>query len=355
MLTHQRAQQLKFVTQVYRMRMLGLGLGALPVAAVLHQLHAPIWQWAVLLFNGYVWPHVAYWRASRTERSARAEQLHLMIDAGMGGLWVGLMHFNLMPSALMVSMLVMDRISAGGWRLLGISLALMANCCVMAWLLTGQAFAPASSMLEILACVPMLMIYPACLSMVNFALARRVRQQNRLLDRISRTDALTGLPNRTHWLDAAATELTRFQRKRRPAALVLLDVDHFKLINDQFGHGAGDALLGGLADLLREQLRGIGTPGRFGGDEFGIVLPETSLDRALAIAERICRQAERANIHGSAQRWTLSLGVAVASDDIRDVQTWLRRADEALYRAKSEGRNRVSLDFAARMPLAISA
>ncbi|KRF00366.1 hypothetical protein ASG87_13625 [Frateuria sp. Soil773] len=324
--------------------MLGLGLGALPVASVLYQLHAPAWMWALLALNGYAWPHLAYALASRAARPADAEQANLLVDAAMGGLWVALMQFNLMPSALLVAMLAMDRICAGGWRLFGKSLLLQCACCLLAAALGGFAFRPVSDMLNIAACLPMLLIYPIWLSTVNFALGQRVRQQNRLLDQLSRTDALTGLPNRTHWLEAAETALLRFRQHRRPASLILLDVDGFKQINDRHGHAVGDALLGELAAILRGSLRAQDTPGRLGGDEFGVVLPETDIERARAVAEQVCRHAERIGA-ADAERslpWTLSLGVVEIDDGVADLREWVRRADMALYRAKSQGRNRVS-------------
>jgi diguanylate cyclase len=340
-----REKRLKFVAMVYRLRVLGLGLGALPVASVLYQQQAATSLWVLLLVNGYIWPHLAYAIASRTLHPARAEQVNLLLDSIMGGIWVALMQFNLLPSALLVSMLAMDRISAGGWRLLAKSLVAQVPACLLVWWLRDMPFQPVSNMLNIVACLPMLMIYPACLSTVDHALGRRVRQQNRLLDQLSRTDTLTGLPNRAHWLETAGKELQRFQRNQRPATLILLDIDGFKQVNDGCGHATGDALLRQLADVLRDNLRDMDTPGRLGGDEFGVVLPETGIERARSVAERICEHAERIGAPNAERPypWTLSLGVAQISEAVTDVGAWVRRADMALYRAKSQGRNRVCL------------
>src|ERR1051325_8669009 len=115
---------LRFVTRVYRLRLLGLALGALPVASVLYQLHAAWWLWGLLGVNALVWPHLEHLRASRSARPIDTEHGNLVIDAAMGGAWVALMQFNLLPSALLVAMMAMDRISAGGLRLVLKSLAL---------------------------------------------------------------------------------------------------------------------------------------------------------------------------------------------------------------------------------------
>ncbi|WP_049620819.1 diguanylate cyclase [Frateuria defendens] len=345
-----RDAQRKFVAQVYRLRILGLGLGTLPVAGVLYQQQAAWWLWTLIALNGYVWPHVAYLLAARNEHPLRVERLNLILDAGFGGAWVAMMQFNLLPSALLVTMLAMDRMSAGGWRLLGPSLALQTAVCLLAAWLQGFPVQPVSDMLNVLTCLPMLVIYPIALSLANFALAQRVRQQNRLLDQLSRTDPLTGLPNRAHWLEAAARELQRFQRSQRPATLILLDVDGLKPINDRAGHAAGDALLCRFAGLLRNSLRDVDTPGRLGGDEFGIVLPETGIARAAEVAERIRRQAEHLGVDSRHGAWTLSLGVAELGVESADVNDWMHRADLALYRAKSQGRNRVCVAGRATSP-----
>ncbi len=345
MATAARDSHLRFVGRVYRLRMLGLGLGSLPVASVLYQQGASWWLWALLMFSGFAWPHLAYGLARRSLHPIHVEYASLTADAAMGGAWIALMGFNLLPSALLVSMMAMDRISAGGWRLCLKTLAVQVACCLAVWWMTGFRFQPASSMLNVAACLPMLVIYPAWLSVVNHDLARRVRQQNRQLDQLTRTDPLTGLANRTHWLESARSEWLRFQRNRRPAALILLDIDGFKQINDRYGHAAGDQLLSDLARILQRGLRDVDTTGRLGGDEFGVVLPETDIERAAAVAERLRLLAANAHsdVGGEKLTWTLSLGVAAVAEDIQDIAAWMRQADLALYRAKSQGRNRVSV------------
>lgn len=338
-----RDEGLRFVRLAHRLRTLGLGLGMLPVADVLYRLHAPLWLWLLLLANGLLWPHLAWLHAVRAARPVQHEQFNLLADSVMLGAWIAVMRFNLLPSVMLASMMAMDRISAGGWRVLIRALLLQAATCMLVAWLNGFAWQPASDMSDIVACIPMMTIYPVWLSTVNFKFGRRIRQQNRLLEQLNRTDTLTGLANRAHWLETAAREMQRYLRNRRPAALVLLDIDGFKQVNDRHGHAAGDVLLRELADVLRGSLRSTDTPGRLGGDEFGIVLPETGLEHAREVAERIRQRVERIGHTDDTlvQPCTLSLGVAEVGPRHANVEAWIKQADIALYLAKTQGRNRV--------------
>lgn len=338
-----RDEGLRFVRLAHRLRTLGLGLGMLPVAAVLYQQQAPFWLWSLLFANGLLWPHLAWLHAMRAARPVQHEQFNLMADSVMLGAWIAVMRFNLLPCVMLASMMAMDRISAGGWRVLARALLLQAAACALTAWLNDFAWQPASNMLDIAACLPMMAIYPVWLSTVNFSFGRRIRQQNRQLEQLNRTDTLTGLANRAHWLETAAREMQRYLRNQRPATLILLDIDGFKQVNDQHGHPAGDILLQELAEVLRESLRSVDTPGRLGGDEFGVMLPETGLDRAREVAERIRQRAERIGHIGDTlvQSCTLSLGVAEVGPRHANVEDWIKQADIALYLAKERGRNQV--------------
>ena len=198
MVTAQHERHLRFVTLCYRTRKLGSLLGALPVASVLYQQHALAWRWALMLVNGLIWPHLAYAIASRAEHPRQAERRNFLVDATMVGIWVALMRFNLLPSAMLVAMLAMNHVNTGGWLLLRKSLLILMLASLVAWAASGLPVQPVSNMLNIVACLPLLVIHPIWLSKVNYTLGQRVREQNRLLDRLNRTDALTELPNRTN-------------------------------------------------------------------------------------------------------------------------------------------------------------
>lgn len=159
----------------------------------------------------------------------------------------------------------------------------------------------------------------------------------------SRTDELTGLANRRYFLETLETELARSRRYHTPLSLAILDIDHFKHINDTFGHDAGDQVLCDLGKLLVSELRTFDGIGRLGGEEFAILFPNTMAANAQMACERVIaaiRTREVMTDEGST-RYTASFGLTDAGDDTADAQAFLKAADKLLYQAKGEGRNRV--------------
>ena len=179
--------------------------------------------------------------------------------------------------------------------------------------------------------------------------ADRLRQNVQLSLEMAVTDPLTGLHNRRYFETHAGALVEQAHQSERPLSVLVLDIDHFKAINDGFGHDAGDDVLREFALRVRKNLRGIDLPCRTGGEEFVIVLPDTEIGIAMIVAERIRRRIERDGFSirdgARAVSVTVSIGAAclVAGDS---VQTVLKRADQALYRAKHDGRNRVVMDAA---------
>ncbi|MEF3193408.1 MAG: sensor domain-containing diguanylate cyclase, partial [Halothiobacillaceae bacterium] len=177
-----------------------------------------------------------------------------------------------------------------------------------------------------------------------------ITERKRLLDALQRQatyDELTGLLNRRQLFELAERELARIRRGQvRPAALILLDVDHFKRINDTYGHLAGDAVLRHLGQRLLANLRVEDIAARYGGEEFLLLLPDTPLDAARVLAERLRMDAEGSTVISDGQmlRYTLSLGVAAFTAQDASLEEAIARADAALYRAKEGGRNRVEVD-----------
>lgn len=161
----------------------------------------------------------------------------------------------------------------------------------------------------------------------------------------ARVDPKTGLYNARHFAAVIQEELGRAQRFQRPLSLIMADLDLLRDINNTYGHLAGDAVLNGIADVFRQQLRHYDVPARFGGEEFSILLPETPAEQALEIAERIRRAvaARRFEVETSSEpiRATISMGVASYPRDGTDANELVHQADLAVYRAKLQGRNRV--------------
>jgi two-component system, cell cycle response regulator len=163
--------------------------------------------------------------------------------------------------------------------------------------------------------------------------------QNALLDE------LTGVANRRHFYQSAESEFERFQRYKRPLSVLMLDLDHFKNVNDQFGHPAGDKVLKDFSAIVGRCKRDIDLFGRLGGEEFALLLPETGLSEATDIAVRLRRACHGVGIPGAAdRRITISIGATQAHLDDANFDEVLARADAALYRAKNSGRDRVEVD-----------
>lgn len=169
----------------------------------------------------------------------------------------------------------------------------------------------------------------------------RWRDREARFERLATTDPLTGVANRRLLFDVSKRELARSRRYGTPTSLIIIDLDHFKSINDKFGHLVGDRALSHAADVLGEAIRDADMISRYGGEEFGILLPMTDLDGAVEVAERCrTRLAERPfMVNGDNVTITASLGVASTVKE-GDVDELLRRADDALLRAKALGRNR---------------
>ena len=165
---------------------------------------------------------------------------------------------------------------------------------------------------------------------------------------ISLRDGLTGLANARHFAAALEQEVSRVSRSGEVALLLLFDLDHFKAINDQYGHPAGDQALRAVADILARHMRPMDTAARYGGDEFSVILPNCRSGTGRAIAERIREQVEQAPIallDGTVLRVTTSIGGAHVSPWSRLLaKEVLEKADRELYRAKAQGRNRVAMD-----------
>jgi diguanylate cyclase (GGDEF)-like protein len=180
-------------------------------------------------------------------------------------------------------------------------------------------------------------------------LARRFIMHGSLLAK-SRMDTKTGLLNVATWENEATAEIARALRTRSPLALAMMDIDHFKKVNDTHGHLAGDKALRAVADALREHLRSYDLAGRFGGEEFAILLPQTRQQHALSIAERLRDHIAATDIQlgddtrpGPSVRLTVSFGIASLDDACSELTDLLAAADSALYSAKQAGRNRTHL------------
>ncbi|HKR66643.1 MAG TPA: GGDEF domain-containing protein [Thermoanaerobaculia bacterium] len=173
--------------------------------------------------------------------------------------------------------------------------------------------------------------------------------KNRMLSEVSSRDALTGLYNRWFVIEKIDSELNRAMRHGSAMSLLMLDLDHFKRINDTWGHTAGDQVLQAIGKLLRDSCRVYDVPGRYGGEEFCILLPETRVGNTTVVAERIRTRLESTELRCGEEKIVVTASIGIAGTEGPEMSELLspaaliERADRALYTAKSRGRNRVEM------------
>ena len=282
---HQHSSALRFVRRMFFMRQLGTTLCFIPLFALLLELHRPLWTQVLLAANAFLWPVAARYRARRSPHPARTELQNLLADSAAGGFWIAQTALSPLTSVTIATILLADRLAAGGFPLMRQAAGVMALMFGATWMALGLPVT-----------LPLISVYVLALSMVSHALSARLREKTRELERFANTDPLLNIANRRrleHDIDAA---LQRFHQSEQPAALMFIDIDDFKAANDRYGHEAGDQLLVTFSDILRAATRGGDTVARFGGDEFVVLLPDTSFGRACAVADRIMAQTAQMDV-----------------------------------------------------------
>jgi diguanylate cyclase len=174
---------------------------------------------------------------------------------------------------------------------------------------------------------------------------KQLETANAKLEKLSRTDKLTQLNNRGYWEEQLVREFMRFHRTAGISSLIMFDIDHFKKVNDTYGHQAGDEVIIMVSNTLQDTMRVTDIAGRYGGEEFGVILVDTPRDKALIFAERLREAIKGKTVtHDKATiNITISLGVSEINENIPDHKAWLEQADSALYQSKEGGRNRVTV------------
>ena len=172
---------------------------------------------------------------------------------------------------------------------------------------------------------------------------KALERANKQLAKLSMIDRLTGLLNRGAWENLLDAEYSRNRRYGNDSTLIMFDIDHFKLINDRFGHLVGDEVIRHTASVIRSHLRHSDSAGRYGGEEFGIILPETNAGGAMIICERILHAIANGVViaHGHDITYTVSIGIAPLTAKPENYMAWLSQADQAMYAAKRGGRNQI--------------
>ena len=357
----------------YRMRTVAFAM--MFVASALHSTgksYSPgLWSLLVLLF--LIYPHLQYYRACRAPDPLAAEMHSLLVDSVLLGLAVAALGFPLWITFSAFLGTISNNTANMNWRgvvktLLAFPGGALAGCSVFGFNLSPDTGWPATFF-----CIAGLTGYLVAMGNISFTRIRRLRltrealmlREAELMD-VNRTlhrnfqeidglhdqlreqanrDALTGLFNRRYLDSTLDRELARCKRDGQPLALIMIDIDHFKQINDTYGHQAGDEILLKLGALLAGMARAGDVACRYGGEEFLLLIPTMPLDAAVARAGELCTTfGEMVVPFGEFRlKATLSIGVSAYPGHGVSAEELIRHADKALYRAKHGGRNRVEI------------
>lgn len=328
--------------QIYLPRALGFGLGCLGMAVALGEHGAPRWVWLVFIFGAYVWPHIAFQISSRAHRPGRAERRNLLIDAALVSFAIYATGANIVPSATAFTIVAMNNIAVGGWNMwrrgfLGVAAGIAIGAALLPW-----KFNPGSSLEVQYASMAVLLIYFTAFGATMWDVSTRLQRKRDELQVAAEVDSLSGVMNRgtfeTHlWKRFAKAKAETGGRFF--AVLMIIDLDHFKNVNDAFGHAAGDAAIRRFGFALRSATRRGDMCGRYGGDEFVVLLIDADRQDAEAFAARLQRvlMNERRPTDGFGEI-SCSIGAAAYRSEFLNAGEWLERADAALYSIKETRR-----------------
>ncbi|MEN9437048.1 MAG: hypothetical protein RIR09_1703 [Pseudomonadota bacterium] len=322
--------------------------------------------WGLIALQLLVYPHLMYWRARRAKNSQQAEVNNLLMDSFLFGLLVATLGFPLWISFTVYIASTLNITISRGVRGMLLSQLVFVGGALMSIALLGWHLSPDTGWPATLLCLMGNIVYMVSIGIAAFGRnlqLRTIREdlrasekilsqqlsdikvlQSKLQEQASR-DPLTALYNRRYMDTIAGREIARCNRDHQPLAVMMVDVDHFKKVNDTYGHPGGDEVLKMLSALFLEKVRASDVPCRYGGEEFLLLMPGMSAEIALARANQWrCSFAERTVLSGGVSiQCTISIGVAVYPDHGENMETLIQSADLALYRAKQQGRNRVVL------------
>lgn len=322
-------------------------------------LQAGALMWGLLGLHMLVSPQFAYLLAMRSREQVRVEMRNLLVDALLFGAWIGAWGFPLWVSFILFAAACMNLMIYRGLAGLRDVVASMTFGVLLAMLVVGPTFRPETSMLTTVLCMAVFSTYLLILAygahqrgvnlrdsrkQLRTQLAEITSLQAQLQEQAVR-DPLTGLSNRRHLDQVLARKLARSQERHLPLALVLIDIDDFKDINDTHGHLAGDEMIKAMGRLLTLSARPRDLVCRYGGEEFLLLLSETTMAQAYDLADALREAFEqlRVEYEGVSMRATLSFGVSAFPEHDADPVNLVLMADRALYAAKLKGRNRGEL------------
>ena len=297
--------------------------------------------WLLLVGWAFVWPHLAWQLASKADDPLHSEFTNLKADAILAGMWIGIMGVNLLPSTALLMIICINLMGAGGMRIFIAGAVLMMVSCLVTLQLTDISVAFSSTQLSVLLTLPVLVIYPLLFAWVSYQTVIKLAEHKRRLQVMSTRDGMTGVYNRRHWELLLRNEFDNCRRYQRDATLLIIDIDHFKSINDTWGHDVGDQAIVALTRQLQMTLRGSDVIGRFGGDEFAVIICGTQATSGIVAMSSVHERIGQLRLSCAPQvALRISVGVAPLTAETEHYREWLKSADMALYKAKNSGRNR---------------
>ena len=320
--------------------------------------------WSLIALHLLVYPHLMYWRARRSSNSQQTEASNLVIDSLLFGLLVATLEFPLWISFTVYIASTLNITIMRGARGMLLSQLAFAGGALVSIAAFGWHLSPDTDWPATVLCLLGNTVYMVAIGLTAFSRNLQLRKtreslrqsertltnrlseiqdlQARLQEQASR-DPLTGLYNRRFLDTIAGREIARCHRDHQYMVVMLIDIDHFKNVNDTYGHQAGDEVLKTLSALLLEKARAADVPCRYGGEEFILLLPGMVVDIAMVRANQWRNGfADKVTLFGATSiKATISIGVAVYPSHGETLVALTRSADLALYRAKAEGRNRV--------------
>jgi diguanylate cyclase len=356
----------------YRVRMAAFALVGVPIGLhILPRGYGPA-VWILFVLQFLIYPHLMYWRTRKAANRGRAELNNLIVDAVLCGAWAAGLGFPLwISTAMFLANLLNHTITRGIPGVLICPFAFVSGALASTSVIAFHVSSDTNGLVT-LAVIIALAIFLSLMGIEFFTYIKQLHDVKTTLDCQKQTleganailhdqigkihdlqeklreqanrDSLTGLFNRRYLEGTLEREMARSRRENMPLAMLLLDIDHFKEVNDSYGHQAGDEVLRVLGKLLLEHARAEDIVCRYGGEEFLLVLPKMPLAIALERAAQLRKIIQETTVSFGEMRIqvTISIGVAAIPENADSTERLIRCADKALYRAKSGGRNQVA-------------
>lgn len=355
----------------HRIRMLAFALACVPIGLHIWPRGYGLGIWALFVVQFLIYPHLLYWRSRTAKDPKRSEASNVFIDSVALGAWAAGLGFPLWISVGLFLTILVNHALTGGLQGILFGLMAFASGALASTALVAFHVSTDTDGLVTLFSIIALAVYLSLIGIESFRYAQQLHQVQSTLDRQRTTleeanaalhsqiekiddlreklreqanrDSLTGLFNRRYLEGTLERERARCWREGAPLTMLMIDVDHFKMVNDDYGHQAGDEVLRVFGKLLLENARTEDIVCRYGGEEFLLVLPKMPLDIALDRATQLLKIVQETSVsYGEMHiRTTVSIGVATTPAHAGSAEALLKCADKALYQAKAGGRNRV--------------